>query len=397
MVDLSQRVMWVPLERWSRAVSRHELGHVHWSPTVVPKLPFDVRLYLAVEDARVNLGLERIALPVVLDEEGFFHVTMLAAQDAKREDGFALCVRGVASVGTSVEEPLRAMFARLPGPLGPRAAAWMERAARVLWSDAAERGSAVADVETAIALARALARELRALGLLDANYLARSTVHVGCDHVHDGEEDPPGRVLRTPPPREWDADGTEQVEPGRLEIETPPLTVALKGKGGLRTWRASVEGSEVRYVHRLLSDGAVFRKRTRLRSGTLLVDHSGSMHLDAGDLDGLLERTPPGTRVATYSGKVDAGTLRIVASGSRRAAAPHLERAGTGNIVDLPALEWLARQPAPRVWISDGAVTGVGDRPSRELRTRCRSVCRRAGIRRVGDLDAAAALLCRRA
>jgi hypothetical protein len=370
---------------------------VRWSPTTVPKLPFDPRLYLAVEDARVNLGLERIALPVVLDDEGLFHVPMLAAQDAKRGDGFALFVRGVASVGTSAEEPLRALLGRLPGPFGARAAAWMGRTARVLGADAARRGSAVAGVETAVALAAELARELHALGLLDADLIGRSTVHWGCDREHHDEGDGRGPGPRSGPPHARDAGGEEPVEPGRLEIETPPLTVALRGRGGLRAWRPGVEGSDVRYVHRLLSDRAVFRRRARLAAGTLLVDHSGSMHLGASDLDALLARTPPGVRVATYSGRVDAGTLRIVAAGSRRAAAPHLERAGSGNVVDLPALEWLARQPAPRVWVSDGAVTGVGDRPSTTLRERCRAVALRAGIRRVGCLDAAAALLRQRA
>ena len=32
-----------------------------------------------------------------------------------------------------------------------------------------------------------------------------------------------------------------------------------------------------------------------------------------------------------------------------------------GNIVDGPALEWLATQAEPRIWISDGAVTGIND------------------------------------
>jgi hypothetical protein len=76
-----------------------------------------------------------------------------------------------------------------------------------------------------------------------------------------------------------------------------------------------------------------------------------------------------------------------VADGGRRASKEHLERFSRGNVVDLPALEWLARQPQPRVWLSDGAVTGVGDRISQALRERCYAVCRRARIRRVGKPD----------
>ena len=34
---------------------------------------------------------------------------------------------------------------------------------------------------------------------------------------------------------------------------------------------------------------------------------------------------------------------------------------GFGNIVDGPALEWLAKQAEPRIWISDAAVTGINE------------------------------------
>jgi hypothetical protein len=182
------------------------------------------------------------------------------------------------------------------------------------------------------------------------------------------------------------------VPPGRLAIRRAPLEVALHARGGPRTWRPAAEGSVVRYVHRFATDRAIFRRRARARGGTLLIDTSGSMHLDAEALDRFLLRTPVGTRVAIYSGAREEGELRIVAEGGRRAAAAHLASFGAGNIVDLPALEWLARQRAPRVWVTDGGVTGVGDRPSRALRTRCRALRGRAGIRRVASLDAAAAL-----
>jgi hypothetical protein len=85
--------------------------------------------------------------------------------------------------------------------------------------------------------------------------------------------------------------------------------------------------------------------------------------------------------------------LRIVADGGRRAAAEHLTRFASDNVVDLPALEWLAKQPLPRFWISDGIVTGAGDRGSEVLKRRCVAVCQRARIRRVEKIDQAVALL----
>lgn len=65
-------------------------------------------------------------------------------------------------------------------------------------------------------------------------------------------------------------------------------------------------------------------------------------------------------------------------------------RFGGGNVVDLPALEWLARQHAPRIWVSDGRVTGVHDTPCPELWRRCKRVVDRARITRVKNAEEAA-------
>jgi hypothetical protein len=106
MVNLLGREMWVPLEWGGRAVRRHELAHVRWSPARSAAVRFDRRVLMAMEDARINLGLAGIELPVALDDESHAHVMMLLAQDGKRGDGFALFMRGVASLGTSVEAGL---------------------------------------------------------------------------------------------------------------------------------------------------------------------------------------------------------------------------------------------------------------------------------------------------
>ena len=68
---------------------------------------------------------------------------------------------------------------------------------------------------------------------------------------------------------------------------------------------------------------------------------------------------------------------------------------GRGNIIDEPALEWLAHQGGPRLWISDGGVTGVGDTTSAALQRRCKEIVERAGIRRVKTVAEAAAFLAR--
>jgi hypothetical protein len=341
---------------------------------------------MAVEDARVNLALAGLGLSVVLDAEAHAHVVMLLAQDAKAKDGFAVFMRTIASLGTSMEPALESVLAERRDALGALVVGWMARARGRLEAARESAGGRVAPYAVGVEVARELARELRAFGLLDARLRAKSRFGIGCcvgawadvEGVEGGRRLPWGER----PPDEHAA-----VEPGRLEVRTAPLSVALRSGSGGVGWRAATEGSVVRYLARWPVDGAIFRRRARRGGGTLLVDNSGSMSFAVADLDRLLLATPHGMRVALYSGSGEAGELRIVADGGRRAATEHLGRFGSGNVVDLPALEWLARQPHPRLWLSDGAVTGIGDRGSQVLRERCLALCRRAQIRRVAKLD----------
>ena len=176
-----------------------------------------------------------------------------------------------------------------------------------------------------------------------------------------------------------------------MEVVRAPMLVRLRSlRGAGRRWRPASEGSVVRYVGRWPSDKAIFRRKRRGRGGaSVLVDTSGSMSIETPDLDGLLLATPAGARVAIYSANRRYGELRIVAHGSRRAVAADLEPFGSANVVDVPALEWLAKQPGPRLWVSDGKVTGIGDQPSAEVTRQVEAIVGRAGIERVESLDAA--------
>jgi hypothetical protein len=392
MVDLRNRVMWVPLEPGARSVARHEQGHVRWSPPHPPRVRFDPRVLLCVEDARVNLGLVAAGLPVEEDALGRARVELLFAEDAKRRDGFALFARAIASIGTNLEAVLAAHLAASAGPLEALVAGWVMLVRAELEAARVRAGAVVAPHARGVSLARRLARELRALGLLDAAGRARTAVPACCLGAHRGGGEP-GRRLRAKRLRALglgaDGEGADVVEAGRLHVVAAPLGVRLRpGRAG-RSWRASGEGSVVRYLQRWPVDRAVFRRRARGVGGTLLVDTSGSMPFAAEDLDGLLLATPRGVRVAIYSGADEVGELRVVADGHRRASAEHLKRFGNGNVVDLPALGWLARQPGPRLWLSDGGVTGVGDRASDVLKERCLETCRRARIQLVPTIKEA--------
>jgi hypothetical protein len=84
------------------------------------------------------------------------------------------------------------------------------------------------------------------------------------------------------------------------------------------------------------------------------------------------------------------GTLCILGKQGRWGPLAH--GLGGGNNVDVEALQWLAAQPGPRVWISDGRVTGgfyYGMLGSQGLEHLCEELCRRHRITRTPTVQAA--------
>lgn len=386
-VDKVARRMLVPLEPYGRATTRHELGHVRYSPRRPVAVRFDRRVLASVEDARVNLALAARGVPLELGAESELHVAWLLAADQKRGDVLAVWLRTIACIGTSVEPMVRALLASWRYGEGERVLARALRIREKLEEARKAGGLEAAPEPRGRALARELARVLRAEGVLDARGRSASEYVIDCCTVHDGDAEEHARRRG----REDAEDAAGVVMPGRMRVTRALLTRARQGGLGPRAWRSAREGSVVRFPQRWPSDRAIFRQRARQSRGTVLIDVSGSMSLKPADLDRMLATTRAGLVVAIYSGKGDEGELRVVADGARRAADAQLKGAGSGNIVDLPALAWLARQPAPRLWVSDGGVTGKGDQPSRALKEQCFALCKRSRIRRVAKLDEVAA------
>ena len=381
-VHHGERWIGVPLEPAGRPVARHELAHVAWSPPRLPRVRFDERVLAVVEDARINRGLDALGIPVHLDEEMRAHVRMLAARDAKHGDGFAMVGRAVASLGTDVEPDLVGLLESEPR-IGPFALECVGFVRTALARAEARSADGVASFAAGHRTARRLARLLRASGFLDGRGRAQSGLQTGCCVMVRADDGEDGASA--------DGPGGQGGAPGPMVTVRAAMPVRLRSlRGGGRRWGAAREGSVVRYVGRWPSDKAIFRRRRAGRGGaSVLIDTSGSMSIETDDLDRLLTATPAGARVAIYSANRREGELRLVAHGSRRAVAADLEPFGRGNVVDVPALEWLARQPEPRFWVSDGKVTGIGDRQSDEVEARASEICRSARIERVDTLEAA--------
>lgn len=126
----------------------------------------------------------------------------------------------------------------------------------------------------------------------------------------------------------------------------------------------------LRYPSRALlpsGDGQAFGIKRRAPGGTVLIDCSDSMSINNAHIEALLDIAPAIT-VGLYASSprgCDSGRLLIVIEKGqgvdfeRWNLRKHL---GSGNVVDGPAMDWLATQRGPRIWVSDGGCTGVGDR-----------------------------------
>ncbi len=66
--------------------------------------------------------------------------------------------------------------------------------------------------------------------------------------------------------------------------------------------------------------------------------------------------------IAMYNCYGNTGTLRVIARNGMRVTEEQLSNwSGGGNVVDRPALRWLAGMPPRRIWVSDMYVFGAGN------------------------------------
>ena len=172
MTSLAKRILMVPFDEEHYAVAIHELGHVRWSPEQQPRVPFDRRFVLAVEDARINMGLALFRMPVQLREKERAEVGALARADLEQKDALGFLLRAVAALGTNAEEAILAALTVAHGKLAEVAAARLARVRKALEHGRAIRNSEVASFALVLRLAKELADELasevKQLGYKDA-------------------------------------------------------------------------------------------------------------------------------------------------------------------------------------------------------------------------------------
>ena len=178
---------------------------------------------------------------------------------------------------------------------------------------------------------------------------------------------------------------------GSMEVLQPALTVNLQGRlKASRGYQAKDYGYNPKYINRFCVDRKIFKQKLNVKGGTILIDASGSMMFNGQDILEIMELLPAVT-IAMYNGHYNTGQLRVIARNGKRVSENYLNtHSGGGNVVDGPALEWLATMPARRIWVSDMKV--VGSYQSRNatgfnLLKECYDLCTKHRIINLKDVE----------
>jgi hypothetical protein len=381
-----------------RYVTLHELGHAKWTPATAKPHASAKRAKCTVadiqfcEDFRINTLLHRSGLMphnISTDSaDGLARNVANLTRYAIRGDLYNV-VEGL------TYSRLKHLAARLEGPsetpMCLTGISHEHKAIVGLTYEALESNEkahalfdgacAAADALTRDAVRAAYRRKSRRspLPFKLTEKLAR-LIREGLDQ-YKGLSEPPvgGRPARTAGEGKWGQ--AVQMPPLPLSVAHQPKNAAAPVR------RSALAGTRVGSIRRLLTDGRAFRRTVHppTKGGTVLIDASGSMHITTADIRAILDAAPAAT-VAIYSGDETTGTVSIVAQRGRMATDAAIDQrrdeVGRGNIIDGPALDWLAQQAEPRIWICDGLVTGCDDRNTRNLQADAAQKQRRANITR---------------
>lgn len=367
-INFDKQYLSVPLDDdpSSRFLRAHEQAHLKWTPGKDPdhmaeREDLGWATVQAVEDNRMHALLATVGVDMTAGGMKAPERAQLVESLVKSGNLRDTTLCAVASYGTGDYADLAAAVAE--GPLRNA----IQLAAEVRWR-IATGGDGVTDFSNMLATCRWLESVIGRdpAGKYPGRIVAGPGAHLhpllrmyggptvetaDCPTLIDPEDAAAGMGPNIPVPG--------MVPWGVMSIDEPdrPLPACPRKAG----FRAEDTGSYLRGPHRLLSDGRVFAIKRRHKGGSVLVDFSGSMNLKETELERVLANAPT-TVIAVYSADRDKGVLRVLARDGRRVTGDLVKRpAGSCNVIDGPALDWLARQDEPRFWMSDGLVTGVGD------------------------------------
>lgn len=380
------------------AIRSAELGHTAFTPKdweqrvkrTKDKLP--VSLVAACEDARIVARRKKAGLPdlpsryCAKDEEHYFMVR----QAARTGDFLSLAQMLVASYGTGDEEPMKEAMIRLVKELGEKADP-VEKAKALVLADL--WGSLYHNTRYQLTYRKATFRYSLALAR-DVLHILEGTATAMEKALEDEKAKKGVKTTTHTGKGKHKKPMPSDVKFGKMTVVRLPLPNRSKA-GYERRWTARDEGPIPTRFDRWSIDRRIFRTKKRGKGAAVLIDASGSMRWTQEHLAQVLDEVPAAT-IAIYSGRGTEGKLVIVASKGRCAS---MRQAATymmgGNIIDGPALEWLADQPENvKIWMSDGGITGLNDGWCGEGgNAYCERFIRKGGIQQVRRAEDVIAIL----
>lgn len=169
----------------------------------------------------------------------------------------------------------------------------------------------------------------------------------------------------------------------KLNVIYPDLPVAHSGRCG-RSRTATNAGRAPRYLSRMITDPErrLFARTSRGTRALVVVDLSGSMNLEASDIEALLSASVGATVVGYAANTDDRANCQVLAHRGRRVR--DVKRLSSGNGVDAPAFVWAVRTYAtsvtPVLWVTDCEAVGRSGQ-TWEILDQCRKVAKHYGAR----------------
>lgn len=419
--DLVKHVLAVPLTEGDveEVVRVHELGHVAWTPQETPKAlaakhGVSAESLMVAENVRVNLRLRgrRVDIaagvlpPMVAaripgmvagniqemekNPDKALRTLVLGALDLLGTKNFDTLVQ---EIGTQGGEDLRKSFDRIINPIILKSMNVEPSIARDT-SQYEEHWSHIpfsASIKMAKAIEQMVPKAMPTMvptkgkGKGDGDEDGKPELGA-MDMLPDGEDNPRPKFQVLP-----------HVDWAKMDIEKPASKPYPKAKKALARAKARATdcGVRIRALDRILTDQKVFGTKTRVPGGTVLIDASGSMDWNRNDLLEIVKNAP-GATVACYDGEREGqrGVLRILYDKGNIVEDRFIQRACDGaNLIDGPALRWLNKQAGPRIWISDGSVTGIGEKQAPNLFMDVMKLTRQGQVTRIGQLGQAKKIL----
>lgn len=396
--DIKNRRMKVPMgsDALSRVIRAHEALHAKISPEVGPAIPLDwidtihPELVESAEELRVNYLAKRLG----------FDMDML--KDGSEQTSGEILANG---------EDLMGIMRMISATYGTKACSSFMRGIK----KAVDAGADANMYQFAKDVKKVCARHERSWNRQMVNRIASTepySIAISSEYDDDGETSteyasvPKGyRAFTLPLARDLsrmvtktksEAKAREGLEGLGIDvggatgfavpiIDRIPLTERVAGRLGRRRVATDI-GKAPRRISRMLTDPdqRVFDKTVRGVGGVILIDQSGSMQLDTGDLWQIIKASP-GCVVIGYSHATgSSGEPNIWVLADRGKVVKEVRRGNGGNGVDGPALALalsMRRKSEPFIWLCDGYVTdGQSDQQRTELTNQCISIVNKHGI-----------------